>query len=519
LTTFNSGGFFVSLSQAADMPIASVDRNTSSAMECANLANEDLSQFQDSPASILSSRLVSATNDTGEYCAVSGYVQPQVQFELRLPTKTWNGRYLQSGCGGFCGRVNINGANDALEMGFAVAAQNMGHVGGGDELWGSVPQLRVDFGRRSTHVVALASKEIIARFYGQQPARAYFRGCSTGGREGLSEAIQFPGDFDGIVAGDPAFPGRQGGIANNWIAHQLNTPDGKLVFPEAKLDFLHAEAVKSCDAIDGVEDGIITDPRNCKFDPASLRCAARSDGPDCLNDMQVAAAQRLYDGPRNSSGRRLYPGYVTVGSEQSWKRSADSNFANNYLRFLAFPENPPLSYTFWNFDFDKDFAKLEQMAALYDPVAPNEDPDLSGFRERGGKLIVYHGWADLSVSPLTTVDLYAEVAQREGGIDKLKNWYRVFMISSMPHCRGGGVPDRFDMLGAVMDWVEQGKAPDRILASQMDGNAVVRTRPLYPYPTVAKYKGTGDVNDAANWEASPPPVVHDDDLKWVWDPQ
>jgi len=156
---------------------------------------------------------------------------------------------------------------------------------------------------------------------------------------------------------------------------------------------------------------------------------------------------------------------------------------------------------------------------VYDPVAPHTDPDMSAFHKAGGKLIVYHGWADGTVSPLTSVDFYSEVAQKEGGMDKLKDWYRMYMVPGMFHCRGGGVPDQFDMLSNIVAWVERNQAPESILARQMDGEKVVRSRPLYPYPTVARYSGTGDVNEAANWKPFNPLVVHDDDIKWVWDPQ
>jgi len=505
------------VNSAAAQQTADPFAKSAAAMECAALRGTDFSAIPDGPAYVMSAKIVEAKDAQAEYCQVNGYVQPQIQFEMRLPTKTWNGRYFQTGCGGFCGMIPINSCNDALGQDFAVAAHNMGHVSGQEGMWGADPMLRIDYGKRSTHVVAVAAKVIVEKFYGKKPAYSYFRGCSTGGREGLQVAINYPDDFDGIVAGDPAYPGRQGGIANNWIAHQLNTRDGEEVFSPETLDFLHAAAIKSCDALDGVSDGIIADPRACDFKPSSLACAAGHAPPACLTPAQVEAADLMYDGPRNSKGTRLYPGWVTVGSEISWKRGNDANYATQYLRYMGFKDVKPASYTYWDFDFDKDMDGLKEMVELYDPTGPFEDPDLRAFEKRGGKLIVYHGWADLSVSPITTLDFYAEVAARQGGIESLQKWYRVFMVPGMNHCRGGGVPDRFDMLSAIMAWVEKGTAPDSILARQMDGENVVRSRPLVPYPMVAKYKGSGDVNDAANWSAAKPEKTYEDDIDWIWE--
>ena len=478
-----------------------------------------MTRLADAPSVLMSADVVAAADGIGEYCSVKGYIQPQIQFELRLPTANWNGRYFQTGCGGTCGSVNTDRCNDALAQGFAVAADNMGHVSSQDGLWASDPMLRYDYGPRSTHVTAVIGKTIVERYYGRKAAHAYFRGCSTGGREGLLAALHWPQDFDGIIAGDPAFPSRQGGIINNWIAHNLNTDDGVALFDEADLELLHSAVLDECDAIDGLKDGIIEDPRNCTFDVTRLKCAQGQDPATCLRPEQVDAAQRLYQGPRNSTtGQLLYPGYVVPGSELSWSPALNVNYADQFLRFMAFAENPPSTYSYRDFDFDTDIPKLEEYAAIYDPVAPHTDPDMSGFHAAGGKLIVYHGWADATVSPLTSLDFYAEVAQREGGIGKVRDWYRVFMVPGMYHCRGGAVPNQFDLLGAIVAWVEQGQAPDVVIATQIDGDTVVRTRPLYPYPAVARYSGTGDVNDAANWNPIEPASVHDDDIKWVWDP-
>jgi len=502
-------------------PVAlSAEEQMSAAMECPQLLYEDFSRIPDAATTIMAAEVVGADRRAEEYCAVKGYIQPQIQFEIRLPTKTWNGRYLQTGCGGTCGVVNIEACDDALERDFAVAAQNMGHVGYRDGLWASDPYLRKDYGPRSTHVTSVVARAIIERYYGRKAAFSYLRGCSTGGREGLMAALRWPEDFDGIIAGDPAFPSRQGGIMNNWIAQHLNDDDGTPVFNQESLAFLHSLVLDKCDAVDGLQDGIIEDPRNCDFDLATVTvCPGESAAADCLTEQQINAARKLYEGPREArTGELLYPGWVVFGSETAWSPALNINYADQFLRFMAFADNPPAAYSYRDFNFETDIPALEEYAAVYDPVPPHEDPDMSAFHARGGKLIVYHGWADPTVSPLTSIDFHAEVAGKFGGAGGISDWYRLFMVPGMLHCRGGDVPDQFDMLSSMVDWVEKGQAPDVIIATQLDGQTIVRTRPLYPYPSVARYSQTGDVNDAANWRSVAPDAVHDDDIEWVWDP-
>ncbi|MBL8269407.1 tannase/feruloyl esterase family alpha/beta hydrolase [Steroidobacter sp.] len=499
---------------------APLDAPLTASMQCERLVDEDFKNSVDAPLSVLSAKLIAAKDGTGEYCAVNGYIQPQIQFEVRLPSKNWNGRYFQVGCGGFCGVININNCADALAANFVVAAHNMGHVGlvVKDPIWGSDPSLREDYAGRSTHLMSVAGKELAARYYGKRPARSYFRGCSTGGREGLTEAQHYPEDFDGIIAGDPAFPGRLGAIANNWDAQKLLRDDGSEVFTPAKLAVLNAGVMKSCDKLDGLVDGILTDPRTCKFDPAKLQCK-QGDGPDCLTAEQVSAAKALYSGPVNSKGEKLMPGATPYGSELSWSGAGRRSLAEGYLRYLAFPTNPPADYNYRTFNFDTDVAKTEQMAALYDPVAPFESPDLRAFEQRGGKLLVYHGWADAGVSPMAMLDYYAQVTSRQGGGEKVREWFRVFMVPGMFHCRGGNAPNTFELLPELVKWVEQGVAPDRVVATQSGAQGLIRTRPLFPYPSYAKYTGKGDVNDAANWVQASPKKEPDDRLDWLRAPK
>lgn len=514
-----SAAFGWPLAPAMAQTRAATDANLAGAIECAALEQQSFSGLADAPTAIISARTTPPRGAADGYCAVIGVVQPQIQFEVRLPPR-WNGRYFQTGCGGLCGNVPIEGCADAQARGFAVAAHNMGHVGHfwRDALWASEPALRRDFGRRSTHVVALAAKAIIERYYGAQAAYSYFRGCSTGGREGLSEAQFFPEDFDGIIAGDPAFPGRQGPLANNWDAQSLLTADNQPVFSPAALRTIATAVMRACDQLDGVRDGIVDDPRYCRFDPRTIACPRGQARDSCLSPAQVEAARRLYAGAHNSRGQALSIGGSPFGAELQWDGAGRRSIAEAWLRFLAFSEPRP-DYNYRDFNFDTDVAATEASAAMFDPVPPRGTPDLSGFERRGGKLIIYHGWADPGVSPLATLDYYANITESQGGLDSVRNWFRVFMVPGMYHCRGGNAPNTFDFLPHLVRWVEGGAEPDGIIATQSENGAVVRTRPLYAYPNVARYVGSGDVNDAANWRSAPPRRRFNDRYDWIWAPR
>lgn len=503
---------------AAEVPKAAVDAQISASTACEQLAALDLSQDPEAPATI--TRAAVLPEGAGKVCAVTGYVQPQVQFEVRLPITTWNGRYFQIGCGGFCGFVNIAGCGDMLAKDYVVAANNLGHVGDAlrDPLWGSSSDARRDYGARGTHVTALVAKRLIAAFYGKAPAFSYFRGCSTGGREGLMAAQHWPEDFDGIVAGDPAFAGRLGAIANVWAAQKLFRRGNVPVLDRASLTLLHERTMAACDGLDGLKDGIIMDPRQCRFDPASLRCAAGAS-KDCLTAEQVAAAKAVYDGPRNSAGKLLYPGGMMPGSEGAWGGADTWSLPQGSLRYLMFAKNPAPDYDYHDFDWEHDLDKVRDQVALYDPVAPGAAPDLSAFHARGGRLIVYHGWSDQGVSPLGTLDYYAQVAARTGGMNSTRSWFRVFMVPGMFHCRGGNAPNQFDFMPGLQSWVEQGTAPDGVIATQREGDRVVRTRPLFAYPAQARFTGKGSPDEAANWTARMPRTMPDDRIEWLWGPR
>lgn len=492
-------------------------------MSITDLLKVDFECLEAAPTAITAAEYVAATPALPSFCRVSGLIAPQIQFELRLPDD-WNERYLQGGGGGFCGFVPIAACESAQSRGFAVAACDLGHTtglgpSGGPwvaPLWGSDPNLRADFGGRATHALAIAAKAIVTAYYGRAPRFNYFQGCSTGGREGLQIAQNHPDEFDGVIAGAPAFAGRLGGIWNNWIANTLMTPENTPVFTPDALKLLHTAVTAACDGEDGLKDGIIEDSRRCAFDPGCLECA-NADGENGLTKAQVLAARAMYDGPRNSAGELLHPGAAPRGSELDWNGPMMAEVARKSLRFLAF-STPRPDFDYRRFDWDRDIDGVEAGAQAYDPVAPRAAPRLSAFKERGGRLIAYHGSYDWGVPPASTIDFYAQVWNREGGLDATRDWFRLFIVPGMLHCYGGDAPNKFDMLSAIVDWVEHGQAPDGIIAIQQDPSGkVLRSRPLYAYPNVARHTGKGDPNEAANWHLQEMPVG-EDRIDWIWKP-
>lgn len=498
-------------------------------IDCAALAGQDLSGTPGAPA-VIGSAAAATSPDGSASCEVKGTVAPQIQFDVFLPTTTWRQRYLQLGCSSFCGNIDFfadatDGCVPLNRGDFVLATNNEGHVGvsGFDATFGADPQLRVDFGYRADHVVALVAKRLIALYYGQGPRYSYFDGCSQGGHEGLTEAQRYPHDFDGIVAGAPAslFTSLIA-FSTSWHATANTDAQGRPILSAAKLPALHAAALRECDARDGLADGQIDDPRACSFDPGSLRCPTGTDSANCLTDAQIVAVRKLYDGPRDEQGRRLYPGGEAVGSEANWARwvtptaagdpAVAANNATNALKYLLYPSARP-SATLQDLHYDSaTFREINQQAGIYDA----SDPDLTAFRAAGGKLLLWHGWADPAISPYGTIAYYHALTGRMGGTAATQRFARLFMLPGVSHCGDGQGPDAIDALTPTLAWVENGVAPDRLVATKyQDDGTVLRTRPVYPYPTVARYAGSGSVDDAANFAPTAPPTRYRDDIAWL----
>jgi feruloyl esterase len=466
-----------------------------------------------------------------DYCDVRGEVAPAVKFQLKLRISTFAGRYLQYGCQGLCGTIfppAFPACGNPPSGDFAVAATDDGHMGQGgsilDGTWAANNQAaRNDYFYRAPHVVSMAAKRVIARYYGSAPKSSYFEGCSTGGREALLLAQRYPEDFNGIVAGDPAnYMGPLFGVNFTWMVRTNTDPNGAPILTADKLPALHNAVVAACDGLDGLIDGQIDDPRACHFDPASIQCPPGVDTSSCLTPAQVVASRRLYAGPTDSGGRRLYPGNEPYGAELAWYGSiipipgigSVAPLPDNYLKYVGYPIGTPSSSV-----ADFQFTAHEFQRLTAEGVKGNAlSLDLTEFRRAGGKLIIWHGWADQSIPAVGTLDYYQRLWQHNGGLGETQEWARTFMVPTLYHCGffGGYKLTDFDPFPALVSWVEHSHAPDRIIANGRDtkGN-IVRTRPVFPYPFRAKYIGTGSIDDASNFVGAPPLTPPHDIIHWI----
>jgi hypothetical protein len=487
--------------------------------ECAALANLALPN-----TNLLSASLVPAAGDLPEYCRVLGYVRPAINFEVRLPTRDWNGKFYMAGCGGFCGSVEAdrprftNAMNHGLRRNYAVSTTDAGHWGGSvvDGRWAWNNRLaEIDWGYRAVNETARVSKATIKAFYGRNQSRAYFAGCSTGGRMANMEASRFPEDFDGIISGAPAldYPGLVATLFA-WVVQANTGPDGKPVLSPTKVGRISEAVYEACDGKDGLKDGLIDDPRACRFEPSTLICK-NGAGEDCLSAAEAQVLTKWYAGPTNSKGEQLFPGGIPPGSEPFWGVWLTGNpvtkapavvplFGRDFKRYMAFADDPGERYNAADFDFDVDPARLAEMSAIYN----SDNPDLSRFRDRGGKLLMYHGWADAVVTPYKTIEYVEAVEKTLGGRERTRDFLRLFMVPGFDHCGiqagPGPIDTGTDMLTALENWVEKGEAPDRILMTRSDDKGQAQwSRPLCPYPQLAKLRG-GDQNDAANFECVEP---------------
>ncbi len=462
------------------------------------------------------------------FCRVAGAMKPtadsNIEFEVWLPVSGWNGKFQGVGNGGFAGHINYadDGMVQAVSRGYATASTDTGHKATTEgAAWAlGHPEKIVDFGYRAMHLTTENAKAIVREFYGSSPRRSYFASCSNGGREALMEAQRFPGDYDGILAGAPAYFWTHLLAEAVWNS-QATLADAASYIPPAKLAAIEAGTLAACDALDGVKDGVIDNPAKCKFDASTLLCRG-PESDSCLTQPQVTALKKIYEGPRNSRGEQIHfgdlPGAETGGG--GWEpwitgktpgTSLQYFFGTNFFRYMMF-NNP--NWDFRTLNFDRDIAPTDGKLA---PVLNATDANLKAFRDHGGKLILYHGWADPAISPQDSVSYYNSVVAKmgRGGTD---SFVRLYMLPGIQHCGGGpGLeipnslhrleiardPDR-DVVSALERWVDRGVAPKTIIATKYrdEGNAtsgVVRTRPLCAYPETARYKGSGNTDDAANF--------------------
>jgi feruloyl esterase len=470
-------------------------------------------------------RILSA-DKMDDHCVARGVIEKEINFEALLPDD-WNGKFLMGGGGGFVGSIQ-NQAQDprlmhngfALERGYATVGTDTGHTGahGIDGSWAlNNMKRKLNFGFRAVHLTAKTTKRIIHAYYGSPPLYSYFFGCSRGGGQAMIESQRYPKDFDGIIAGAPAYNWTGFGMGFVWNQQGMYPdpfdPDDFVPPPTVtndKLPLLDAAILSKCDDIDGLEDGLINDPRNCDFDPAvdCLDCA--------LTPMQVAAIQRVYDGPSNSRGQ-IFPGFPP-GAESSFLGwdfwiadgrailqaiygidyfpNAQYGFGQDIMRYFVY-DDP--EYEIQDFDFETDIRDTARAAAILNGTNPNLRP----FKVHGGKMIIFNGWADHAITALGAVQYYEQVLDRMGERNKVESFLRLFLVPGMLHCFGGPGPNEADWLSALEEWVEDGIPPDRITA--YGGEIVDRTRPLCPYPLVAEYdESCGDPNDADCFECQEP---------------
>jgi feruloyl esterase len=442
-----------------------------------------------------------------DYCAIRGTIDPDIGFEARFPLDDWNGKFYQSGCGGYCGSVRAdkkgfsNSINEALKKGYASITTDGGHSAWlGDASWADGNPVAVEVYAHSvlplTHE---AGTRMVEAFYGTPAKLEYFGGCSNGGRLAAMAAQRYPGLFDGILGGGAVLSlSKSGGIYGSWVVQANSSTDGWSILNQAnfahKLPALEQAVISQCDGSDGNVDGIISQPRLCEVDVSALPACEAGGSDSCFTDDERAVLTRWYQGPRDSSGNQLFPG-MPAGSERYWlvwfldpegKTAPGNGLGGGYAKYLGFEDGAPNDFTALDFDFDKDPARLEANGRLLNAT----DPDLRAFRDSGGKYLLWHGWQDALVLPDQTVDWYESIVAEMGGREAVDPFLRLFMIPGKGHCweLPSSAPDRFDPIAVLEDWVERGRAPGQLNVTALDPEkAATPATVVCPYPQAPKH--------------------------------
>jgi feruloyl esterase len=437
---------------------------------------------------------------------VTGYVAPQNKFLLKLPLPgDWNQKFFFRACGGFCGYLESRLCNAALARGYASVTGNGGHESalGFDGIWAAnAPELQEDFGWRSNHVVTLIAKAITTHYYGKPIRHSYMAGNSKGGQAVLLEAQRFPEDFDALMPSAPVYDytGRNT-IAAAWFARAFSDEHGGSVLNAAAAEAVHKSVLKYCGAQAGVEEGLVTDPPSCKWQPETIACASGSSGPDCLDTRQVKAVKLLMTPAINSKGEVLYAYPYIPGTETQWvgwnyfgapstgypPRCANLDLPGQYLKYFV-DAKARENVDALNFNFDRDPATLARARRIYDATSV----DLRAFKARGGKILMWHGWADGAIMATSSIGYYEGVTKSMGGRKQTEDFFRLFLVPGVHHGGGGPGLIEFDALTALENWVENGQAPEKLIAWRSNNGTVERSRPVFPYPFLTRYSGMGD---------------------------
>lgn len=485
-----SAGFaYAELSAPSPTPIGNGVPRGNGATACSELVSHDFSAVKDAPSLVVTAMTKEATDELPKHCLVDGQIAPTIGYRMWLPLEVWNGKFAQAGCGGRCGFILNEGCEIVLARGYACLAADMGHKGTMyDNLWAidNVPG-EIDFGFRATHVANITGKAVVVHFYGKAPRYSYYFGASTGGRQGLIEAQRFPGDFNGIIAGEPAMG--TPGTAEPEVGPRLYdavvalSPNGTPLVTPTEIQLIHEQAIAQCDMDDNLKDGIISDPNRCGFNPTQMLCTSGKTA-GCLTQAQVDAVKRVYE-----AGAR-------PGSEKAWIGAyvSKDGLMGRYGRK-------------WRNSYRYPYAWVFNDAT---------NPDLRAFKQAGGKLIVYQGWADEATFPDNPANYYETVERLMGGRAATQDFFRLFMIPGQSHIPGNGGAENVDYLSYLEAWVERGQPPDVLLAQKLHNHKrfagpvtykmylgadnVSFERPVYPYPMQARYRGKGDPNSADSFE-------------------
>jgi hypothetical protein len=480
----------------------------------ADLPRADFSLVAEAPTAVVNSKVAAARAEVPARCVVNGITGGTVGFRLELPLEKWNGKFIEMGCGGLCGiffadNLDLPGDCDvALKRGYSCIIGDGGHKGGDGKWAYNNLQAEFDWGIRAAHITALAGKAITEYFYHAGPKYSYFMGCSGGGVQGLSETQRYPWDFNGVIAGDPRLHLLEGGhLPALWFHAVTHDYDGKPLLSREDYQLVDQFATAECDSADGLADGVITDPRACKLDLQKLACGAGKSSR-CLTAAKIEAVAKAIDGPNIKGLERVGE---LPGSE--WIRSggAPIDGAIEAYRYLHFSPAPGPRWNIKDVDWANDFKRGATMDALYATF----NPDLRRFQATGGKLMLYVGWSDHAKRAIEEIDYYETVERVIGGRRQTQDFFRLFAMPGMGHCRGGSGADSVDFLGYMEAWVEKNQPPDSMVASKLKPSTragellfhayplspdeVQFSRPLYPYPKQARYLGKGDANSAASF--------------------